>query len=74
MGQGKVACPSKHAGGDVSPGEGQTAMHQVFRKANRVHLEPILLFAETRQSGPLVVSSVSLASAHSDIQKVRERR
>ena len=73
-GQGKAACPSKHAGGDVSPGEGRTAMHQILQKANRLHLEPILLFAETRQPGPLAVSSLSLASAHSDIQKVRERR
>lgn len=73
-GQEKVVCAGKHAGGDVSPGEGQTAMPWVLWKANRLHLEPILLFAETRQPGPLVVSSQSLASAHSDIQKLREWR
>lgn len=67
-----MACPGRHAGGDVSPGQGQTAVPWVLWKAKRLHLEPILLFADTQQPGPLVVSSLSLASAHSDIQKLRE--
>lgn len=48
MGRRKAACPSKHARGDVFPGEGQTAMQQVLWKENRLHLEPILLLLRPR--------------------------
>lgn len=69
---GKTACPSRRASSDASLG--QAEIHQVLQNASRLHLEPILLFVETQQPRPLAVSSLSLASAHSDIQKVREGR
>lgn len=63
---GKVAFPSGCPSSDTSPAEGQAEMHEALWKASKLHLETVLLFAETRQPRPLAVSSLNLASACSD--------
>lgn len=71
---GKEAFPSRCPSSDTSPAKGQAEMHEAIWKASELHLEPVLLFAESRQPRSLAVSSLSPASACSDIQKVREGR